>query len=128
MATEYSIGVEQMVEQMVEKIPPEIDNKILDIDKEKESKEKENVANAPAPLKRFIKPSIEEIKAYCNERNNKVNAACLLIYLEKSRPSSDAICFQRGRYCQAYRFLRAAHICHHEIYGQQVKSSVHTLY
>ena len=73
MATEYSIGVEQMVEQMVEKIPPEIDNKILDIDKEKESKEKENVANAPAPLKRFIKPSIEEIKAYCNERNNKVN-------------------------------------------------------
>ncbi len=85
MATEYSIGVEQMVEQMVEKIPPEIDNKILDIDKEKESKEKENVANAPAPLKRFIKPSIEEIKAYCNERNNKVNGQTFYDFYESSR-------------------------------------------
>ena len=69
-------NVEQRVEQRVEKIPPDIDNKILDIDIdiEKESREKEKVANAPSPLKRFIKPSIEEIKAYCTERQNKVDA------------------------------------------------------
>lgn len=42
----------------------------------KESKEKE-VAVAPSPskkVKKFIKPTVEEVRAYCTERKNKVDA------------------------------------------------------
>lgn len=44
----------------------------IDIYKEKDKKEKIN-ANAP-PRPKFIKPSVAEIQAYCNERHNSVSA------------------------------------------------------
>ena len=42
--------------------------------------------------------------------------------------SSDAISFERRRNSQADGFLRPAYICYHEIGGQRVKPSVHTLH
>lgn len=37
----------------------------------------------PEPIKRtFLKPTIEQIKAYCSERNNKVNAECFYDFYE----------------------------------------------
>ena len=57
----------------VEKIPPDIDIEIekeieIDIDKEKK------------PLKRFTAPTIEEVKEYCSERKNGVDAERLVNY------------------------------------------------
>lgn len=40
-------------------------------------------ANAPK-TKRFTKPSLEEVKAYCAERNNKVNAEKFIDYYESN--------------------------------------------
>lgn len=50
-----------------------IEDKVI---KERESKEKE-VATAPSLLK-FIKPSLEEVKEYCNERKNAVDPQCFI--------------------------------------------------
>ena len=57
----------------VEKIPPDIDIEIekeieIDIDKEKK------------PLKRFTAPTIEEVKEYCSERKNGVDAERFVNY------------------------------------------------
>ena len=55
----------------VEKIPPDIDIEIekeIDIDKEKK------------PPKRFTAPTLEEVKAYCVERKNNVDAERFINY------------------------------------------------
>ena len=57
-----------------------------------------------------------------------VHLAHSLNHLEQSRTSSDAISFERRRNSQADGFLRPAYICYHEIGGQRVKPSVHTLH
>lgn len=48
----------------------DVDNELVDksTNKEKESKEKEN------SNKRFVKPTVEEIKAYCEQRKNGIDA------------------------------------------------------
>lgn len=40
----------------------------------KESIEKESATSAPLPPKKFSKPTLEEIIAYCEERKNNINA------------------------------------------------------
>ena len=51
----------------------------IDIDKEKElKKDKENNNKT----KRFKKPSVEDIEAYCNERNNNINPNAFYDYYE----------------------------------------------
>lgn len=50
-------------------------------------KEKENVLtgqkpDAPAPKSRFVKPSISQIKDYCKERNNGIDAERFFDYYE----------------------------------------------
>jgi predicted phage replisome organizer len=57
----------------VEKIPPDIDiekEKEIDIDIDKEKK----------PPKRFTAPALEEVKAYCAERKNNVDAERFIDY------------------------------------------------
>ena len=57
----------------VEKIPPDIDiekEKEIDIDIDKEKK----------PPKRFTAPTLEEVKEYCSERKNGVDAARFVNY------------------------------------------------
>ena len=57
----------------VEKIPPDIEiekEKEIDIDIDKEKK----------PLKRFTAPSLEDVKAYCEERKNNVDAERFINY------------------------------------------------
>ena len=48
----------------------------ISISKEKESKEKES------PVKRFVKPTVKEIKDYCIERNNTVEAQSFYDFYE----------------------------------------------
>ena len=52
-----------------------LDNRDKNKDIEKEILKKESVRekNHPHPLKNFIIPSLEEIKEYCEERNNLVD-------------------------------------------------------
>lgn len=74
----------------VEKIPPKID---IELEKDKEIDIEEDIdndcANAqqePTPTKttKFIKPTIEEIQAYCLERNNDVDAERFFDYYESN--------------------------------------------
>lgn len=53
------------------------EDKIREDKKEKESKEKE-IFNS----KRFVKPTVEEIKAYCTERNNGIDAQSFFDFYE----------------------------------------------
>ena len=53
---------------------PKNKNKDIDIDIEKENKEKESPSATPTPTKRWTKPTLDEVKAYCAERGNKVDA------------------------------------------------------
>ena len=66
-----SIGKVNNIEQPkgVEKIPPDIE-----IEKEKDI-EKES-----KPLKRFTAPTLEDVKAYCEERKNNVDAERFINY------------------------------------------------
>ena len=41
---------------------------------DKNSIDKNSINNAKEPLKRFTKPTLEEVQAYCQERNNNVDA------------------------------------------------------
>lgn len=70
-----SIGKVNSIEppKGVEKIPPDIDiekEKEIDIDIDKEKK----------PLKRFTAPTLEEVKEYCAERKNGVDAERFVNY------------------------------------------------
>lgn len=55
----------------------------IDIEKETEdSKGETNVSPPPTKTKRFIKPSLDEVKAYCQERQNNVDAERFVNYYE----------------------------------------------
>ena len=59
----------------------------LEIEKESEldkEKEKEREAGRPAraPRSKFVKPTLEEVKAYCEERKNNVDAERFVSYYE----------------------------------------------
>ena len=49
-----------------------------------DSKGETNVSPSPAKSKRFIKPSLDEVKAYCQERQNNVNAERFMDYYESN--------------------------------------------
>ena len=54
-------------------------------EKEKEKDKDNNIYGVDKPTpKRFIKPTLEEIKTYCRERNNKVNADKFFNYYESN--------------------------------------------
>ena len=69
--------------QRVDKCPPKIDIELdIDIDKEidiDKDIEKENIKR-----KKFIKPTVEEIKEYCLERKNNIDAEHFIDYYESN--------------------------------------------
>lgn len=71
--------------QGVDKCPPDIEKEIelekdieTDIEIEKDKEKEKNTGKA----KRFTKPTLAEIQAYCNERNNNVDAEHFYDYYE----------------------------------------------
>ena len=77
-------NVQTNLRQISEKSPPEIE---IEIELEKEIKiEKEIDSSASTTTKRkhFEKPSISDIKQYCMERNNNVNAEHFFDYYESN--------------------------------------------
>lgn len=55
-----------------------LENRDIDIDIEKDKEEKKNKKSAT----RFIAPTIEEVKEYCKERNNGIDAEYFVDYYE----------------------------------------------
>ena len=54
----------------------------IEIEKDKEKEQEEEKEEESKPQKRFVKPSYEDVQAYCNERGNKVNAKAFFDYYE----------------------------------------------
>ena len=73
-------NVQTKVQQISEKSPPEIEIEI-EIEKEKEI---DSSASTTTKRKRFEKPTLSEIKAYCIERGNKVDAQHFFDYYESN--------------------------------------------
>jgi len=62
---------------IAEKIPPKIEIELeLEQEKEIDIKQENN------KRKKFVKPSLEEVQQYCNERNNNINAEHFIDYYE----------------------------------------------
>ena len=75
-------NVQTNLRQISEKSPPEIE---IVIEKEiKIEKEIDSSASTTTKRKRFEKPSISDIKQYCMERNNNVNAEHFFDYYESN--------------------------------------------
>lgn len=71
--------------QEVDKCPPEIEKEIeleKDIDLEKDKEIDIEQEKPKGKAKRFTKPTLEDIKAYCFERNNNVDAEHFYDYYE----------------------------------------------
>ena len=57
----------------------------IDIEKETEvSKGETDVSPPPTKTKRFIKPSLDEVRSYCQERHNNVDAERFIDYYESN--------------------------------------------
>ena len=76
-----STGKGQMSGQMSGQCLPEIEIDI-DINKKEIDKEKSKSASADRKVKKFIPPTVEEVKAYCDERNNTVDANAFIDFYE----------------------------------------------
>ena len=75
-------NVQTKVREISEKSPPEIE---IELEKEiKIEKEIDSSASTTTKRKRFEKPSISDIKQYCIERNNNVNAEQFYDYYESN--------------------------------------------
>lgn len=75
-------NVQTNLRQISEKSPPEIE---LELEKEiKIEKEIDSSASTTTKRKRFEKPTLSEIKAYCIERGNKVDAQHFFDYYESN--------------------------------------------
>ena len=75
-------NVQTNLRQISEKSPPEIE---IELEKEiKIEKEIDSSASTTTKRKRFEKPSISDIKQYCIERNNNVNAEQFFDYYESN--------------------------------------------
>ena len=75
------------VRQISDKTPPEIEIEIekeLEIEKEIEKEIDSSAKSTTTKRKRFEKPSISDIKQYCMERNNNVNAEQFFDYYESN--------------------------------------------
>lgn len=66
------------------KSTPEIEIELRDRDKDIDNKEKNNIKkeSAGAHNKKFVKPTVEEVRTYCQERNNTVDANRFVDYYE----------------------------------------------
>ena len=66
------------------KSTPEIEIELRDRDKDIDNKEKNNIKkeSAGAHNKKFVKPTVEEVKEYCQERKNSVDANRFVDYYE----------------------------------------------
>lgn len=75
-------NVQTKVRQISDKNPPEIE---LELEKDIEiEKEIHSSASTTTKRKRFEKPSISEIKQYCMERNNNIDASQFFDYYESN--------------------------------------------
>lgn len=75
-------NVQTNLRQISEKSPPEIE---IELEKDIEiEKEIHSSASTTTKRKRFEKPSISDIKQYCMERNNNVNAEHFYDYYESN--------------------------------------------
>lgn len=75
-------NVQTKVREISEKSPPEIE---IELEKEiKIEKEIDSSASTTTKRKRFEKPTLSEIKAYCIERGNKVDAQHFFDYYESN--------------------------------------------
>lgn len=75
-------NVQTNLRQISEKSPPEIE---IELEKDIEiEKEIHSSASTTTKRKRFEKPSISDIKQYCMERNNNVNAEHFFDYYESN--------------------------------------------
>ena len=75
-------NVQTKVREISEKSPPEIE---IELEKEiKIEKEIDSSASTTTKRKRFEKPTLSEIKAYCIERKNNVNAEHFFDYYESN--------------------------------------------
>lgn len=77
-------NVQTNLRQISEKSPPEIEIELereIKIEKEKEI---DSSASTTTKRKRFEKPTLSEIKAYCIERGNKVDAQHFFDYYESN--------------------------------------------
>lgn len=75
-------NVQTNLRQISEKSPPEIE---IELEKEiKIEKEIDSSASTTTKRKRFEKPTLSEIKEYCIERNNNVNAEHFFDYYESN--------------------------------------------
>lgn len=80
-------NVQTNLRQISEKSPPEIEIEIeleKDIEKEIEKEIDSSAKSTTTKRKRFEKPSISDIKQYCMERNNDVNAEQFFDYYESN--------------------------------------------
>lgn len=76
-------NVQTKVREISEKSPPEIEIE-LEKDIEIEKKIHSSAKSTTTKRKRFEKPSISDIKQYCMERNNNVNAEQFFDYYESN--------------------------------------------
>lgn len=75
-------NVQTKVREISEKSPPEIE---IELEKEiKIEKEIDSSASTTTKRKRFEKPSISDIKQYCIERNNNIDASQFFDYYESN--------------------------------------------
>lgn len=74
-------NVQTKVQQISEKSPPEIE---IEIEKEIEKEIHSSAKSTTTKRKRFEKPTLSEIKAYCIERGNKVDAQHFFDYYESN--------------------------------------------
>lgn len=74
-------NVQTNLRQISDKNPPEIE---LEIEKELEIELDTKANKSPTKAKRFVKPTLSEIKQYCIERNNNVNAEHFFDYYESN--------------------------------------------
>ena len=78
-------NVQTNLRQISEKSPPEIEIELeKDIEIEKEKEIHSSAKSTTTKRKRFEKPSISDIKQYCIERNNNVNAEQFFDYYESN--------------------------------------------
>ena len=76
------IAFQTKVREISEKSPPEIE---IELEKEiKIEKEIDSSASTTTKRKRFEKPSISDIKQYCIERNNNIDASQFYDYYESN--------------------------------------------
>lgn len=80
--TNVQTNLQTNLRQISEKSPPEIE---IELEKEiKIEKKIDSSASTTTKRKRFEKPSISDIKQYCMERNNNVNAEHFFDYYESN--------------------------------------------